>query len=293
MKEGFIYHRIEKGDTLKSIADKYGIPVIRLARMNGGIRNDKSLKVGSFLIIGDLARDAEQAKEIQQSGTDGMKPDYNKNDARLPEQWLTAEEIEKMALESVEKYSTDELKLARDRALEKLEQQSAEAEMEHEADKQRLKEDAETDKEDFRQDAIRQGIGRSSIVKSVEESIDSRAQSELGELEGKKQMKDAQNEGQAQYVLDKYRMEVADAKKRYEQALRDEQERIKQSNEKANLEVILSNGIVGDSQQYRVADKLLATLTKKQAADYLERNRESLRKLWGDDAIEKLSKKYK
>ena len=292
MQKGFIYHKIEKGDTLKSIAKKYGIPVIRLTSMNNGIRNDKSLKTGDFLIIGDLGKDAEIVEENaqkEQSNANG-----NNDEARLPEQWLTEEEIKKLALENVGEYELDaKLKLARDRAIEKLEEQGLADEMEFAADKLRLKENERLDKADFRQDAIKQGIGRSSIVKSVEDQIHQQAQGKLAELEEKKLMKDKQNESQGQYVLDKYRLDVVDAKKKYEQMLKDEQERIRQKNQQANIEVLASNGIVGDDTQYKVADKLLSTLTKKQAADYLDRNNDSLRRLWGGDAIDKLIKKYK
>lgn len=292
MREGFIYHKIEKGDTLKSIADKYGISVIRLTRMNSGIRNDQSLKIGSFLIIGDIGKDTERVQANEKYEQDQAKKEQDA--AKLPEQWLTEEEIAKMALENVGEYALDSnLKMAKDRALEKLEESKIAADADFESDKLKLEQGAREDKEDFRQDAIRQGIGRSSIVKSIEDQIDTKAQNKLGELEEKKQIKDMQNTSQGEYILDKYRLDVDDAKKKYEQALKDEQDRIRLKNQQANLDVLASNGIIGDERQYQVADKLLSTLTKKQAADYLVRNEEALRRLWGGDAIEKLNKKYR
>ncbi len=45
---GTVYHRIKSGDTLGAIAQKYGVSITQLRRLNG-IKSDKTLRIGSSL----------------------------------------------------------------------------------------------------------------------------------------------------------------------------------------------------------------------------------------------------
>ena len=204
MRQRYIYHRIEQGDTMKSIAKKYGITTYAITRNNPDVIGDRSLKVGSFLVIGLLNDENASGGDDAQGGssdsgtgseTDKENGEQEDEDAGvdLPERWLTDQEIQQAALERVgsNKEILEQLAYNKSRALEKLEEKAIRDAFEHNDAINALKSEAEADKKNFLQDAIQQGIARSSVVESVNRQYDRQRDGALEKQEQIKELEDA------------------------------------------------------------------------------------------------------
>ena len=295
MDNPYIYHKIEQGDTLQSIAKQYGVTAMRLVKLNGGITS-AGLKPGSFIIIGQKQSDTiEKTEQERQEMEQGKQEEKKEQETvKIPNAWLSDNDIRKMALELVadNKSALEALAGDKKRALQKIAQQRAEDIDAYYKRLRAINAEVEDKQSDFEQDAIRQGISRSSIVKSVNDEYRKQGDKQLGELDREASMEaDALNNAQREIVR-QYNQDVADSNEKYQQQLESTMESIKKQNQDANIDLTVSNG-VDNARQYEITDRLLGTLTKAQATDYLNRNKSTLIEAWGKDAVDKLYKKYK
>ena len=95
MEGKYVYHRVEKGDTLKSIAKKYGVSAYALSRINNGL-SDSGLREGSFIIIGSSSPEAGGNAPVRDGGTEeetGKKGYIQQQDIDEQELQLMAKEL--------------------------------------------------------------------------------------------------------------------------------------------------------------------------------------------------------
>lgn len=297
MGNPYIYHKIEQGDTLQSIAKQYGVASMRLVKLNGGITN-AGLKHGSYIIIGQIQSDTmdkteQERLEMEQEEKEEAKEQQDES-VKIPHAWLDDEDIRKMAHELVADNKSVLEALAGDkkRALQKIAEQRVDDNEQYYKRLRAINAGVEDKQSDFTQDAIKQGISRSSIVKSVNDEYRKQGDKQLGELDREASLAaDALNNAQREIVR-QYNQEVAESNKKYQQQLDNAMESIKKLNQDANIDLTVSNGI-DNARQFEIADRLLGTLTKAQATDYLNRNKSTLIEAWGKDAVDKLYKKYR
>jgi hypothetical protein len=297
MGNPYIYHKIEQGDTLQSIAKQYGVASMRLVKLNGGITN-AGLKPGSYIIIGQIQSDTmdkteQERQEMEQEEKEEAKEQQDES-VKIPHAWLDDEDIRKMAQELVADNKSVLEALAGDkkRALQKIAEQRVDDNEQYYKRLRAINAGVEDKQSDFTQDAIKQGISRSSIVKSVNDEYRKQGDKQLGELDREASLAaDALNNAQREIVR-QYNQEVAESNKKYQQQLDNAMESIKKQNQDANIDLTVSNGI-DNARQFEITDRLLGTLTKAQATDYLNRNKSTLIEAWGKDAVDKLYKKYR
>ncbi len=300
MSQPYIYHRIENGDTLESIAKQYGVSTYRLSRLNSGITNAE-LKAGRFIVIGQIESDRiDEVEQQRQEAIEKQEEDKKKQEEEkkkpidLPDLWLSDEQIRKMALEQVPKNTLELEALAgeKKRNLQKITEQRTQNQDDYYKKLRQINADVDEQQEDFVQDAIKQGIGRSSILQSVKDEYQRQGDKRLSELNRQASLDIDKLESQQREIIRQYNQDVAQANEKYQQQLDKAMQSIKEKNQEANIDVTVSNGL-DHAVQYQIADRLLGTLNKSAAADYLKKNEQVLIDAWGKEAVDKLYKKYK
>lgn len=290
----FTYHRVEKGETLESISKKYGVSKHVLARINNGLKNSQ-LSEGKYIIIckGDVAGEEQKDGKSTAAAADEKKDD--RKNGHLERRELTKEELRKLALEEVGDNSNrlEGLRLGKESSLMKLDNRKKRETEDHEATVRELERELAKDKGDFMQDAIKQGISRSSIVESVGQQLEEEKGQKQEESRRKLDSMLSELDGTRDMLLKQYRNDVEAAKLQYEKALRAAQERLETKNNAANDKIDAYNGDIPEEAGYALVQGLLGTLGKKTAKEYLQGNETKLRGSWGNRLYDRLMEKYR
>ena len=291
MEGKYVYHRVEKGDTLKSIAKKYGVSAYALSRINNGL-SDSGLREGSFIIIGSSSPEAGGNAPVRDGGTEeatGKKGYIQQQDIDEQELRLMAKELAGDNADRLKKLALD-----RDSSLGDIESKKEKTELSYREALEALGKELEQDRSDFTQDAIKQGISRSSIIQSINRELEQEAQAKKQSAANDREYTLKDLERRAQEAAKQYGVLAAAEQNRYQAELAAQEEKLRLRNQEANEKIARYNGEgAQDSEGYELTDRLLGTLSKNQARQYLQRNGEKLREAWGDDAYDRLKNKYR
>ena len=281
-------------DRCRSISKKYGVSKHVLARINNGLKNSQ-LSEGKYIIIckGDVAGEEQKDGKSTAAAAEGKKED--KKNGQLERRELTKEELKRLALEEVGDNSNrlEGLRLGKESSLMKLDNRKKRETEDHEATVRELERELAKDKGEFMQDAIKQGISRSSIVKSVGQQLEEEKGQKQEESRRKLDSMLSELDGTRDMLLKQYRNDVEAAKLQYEKALRAAQERLETKNNAANDKIDAYNGDIPEEAGYALVQGLLGTLGKKTAKEYLQGNETKLRGSWGNRLYDRLLERYR
>lgn len=300
MNGGYTYYKIKSGDTLKGIAKAHGISEFALSKMNNGV-NSASLKTGGFLLIytgSDTSKQDTSNKEDDQKTGDKTSGKTSDKKTPVEKQYLDEKEIMDMARAKVGGYGDrlEELAQSKDNSLRKINENRAKTTLSYDDAVRALEKDLVEDSDDYEQDAIKQGLARSSIIGSVQEKLKEEADAEIALEERDRKLAMQSLENSALDVEQQYKDSASSLKSSYEKALAKAAEQLRKANQAANDKIDEYNGVTvtgAGKNNLDMTERLLDTLSKKQAKAYLERNQEELSSVWGKTDYDKVFSKYK